>query len=345
MEAAGDHEEGRATTHELRDNARRAISWAETNMERSLEGFVSYHARSAHGLDNQGWKDSDDAIVDADGSLAEPPIALAEVQGYAYLAFREIAALFARDGDHDTAARLLARADDLRDRYNRRFWLDEAGTYALALQKSYRPAAVVASNAGQALWSGIAPDDRARRTAARLMREDMFAGWGIRTLSASERRYNPIGYHVGSIWPHDNAIIAAGFRRYGIDDPAKRIFAGILALAAEFPLRRLPELITGFSRDEMARPVRYPVACHPQAWAAGSVPFLLTTLLGLAPEGFEGRLRVVRPLLPDSVSRLSLTDLRVGRGAVSLRFARAEDGSTQLEVLAASEGIRVELEP
>src|SRR5262249_25899905 len=199
------------------------------------------------------------------GCLATPPIALVEVQGYAYLAKTTLADLYQRAGKPEWAERLRREAEELRARFNQDFWLAERGSYALALQAKGRPAAVVSSNPGQALWSGIADPDKAQRTVERLMAEDMFSGWGIRTLSAKERRYSPIGYHLGTVWPHDNAFIAAGCRRYGFDDAARRVFGGITGAATHFAVSRLPEVFSGFRRQDFGVPVRYAVACHPQA--------------------------------------------------------------------------------
>lgn len=330
---------------ELEGNVERALAWAEGNLDRSLGGYVTYEKRSPRGLDNQGWKDSGDAIVNEDGSLARPPIALVEVQGYAYLAFRAASRLYERAGRAEAGSRHQQRAEALRARFNRDFWLEEKGIFALALQAGGEPVSVVASNAGQALWSGIADADKASRTADRLMKEDMFSGWGVRTLSAKERRYNPIGYHLGTVWPHDSAIVAAGLRRHGHDAAALRIFTGIVEMAEHLPNRRLPELITGFSRSQFARPVRYPLACHPQAWAAGSVPFLLETLLGLVPDAFNGRLRIVRPELPDFVPHLTIEGLRVGGARACLRFDRRPDGTIAVRTLHVDGELEITVEP
>ena len=308
--------------HDLRGDAEKALKWMAEYGDPHHAGWLAYADKSSKGLSNQGWKDSGDSIMNADGSLAKPPIALAEVQGYVYLAKRGMAGLYRRDGDDAAADRLEKEADDLRRRFNRDFWLEDKGIFALALQDGGKPAAVVASNAGQALWSGIADADKARRTADRLMADDVFSGWGIRTLSMQEKRYNPSGYHVGSVWPHDNSLIVAGFRNYGLDEAARRVFAGIAEAATYFHGDRLPEVFSGFRREHFGVPVRYPVACHPQAWAAGSVPFLLQSLLGLTPEAFDGRLRIVRPVLPDGVDRVELHRLRVGEARVDLRFTR-----------------------
>ena len=318
---------------ELRENIELALEWMDKYGDLDGDGYIEYASASKHGLVNQGWKDSGDAIVNADGSLARPPIALVEVQGYAYRAKREIASLFRRAGDDERAARLEREAEELRRRFNRDFWLEAKGVYALALQADKKPVAVVSSNPGQALWTGIAEQEKARRTMERLMTDDMFNGWGVRTLSENERRYNPVGYHLGTVWPHDNSIIAAGFRRHGFDGAAMRILAGVIRAAMHFEHYRLPELFAGFPEREFGVPARYPVACHPQAWAAGSVPYLLETSLGLIPEAFERRLRVARPQLPDFVHWIEAHDLKVGEASADLRFERTADGTIAFRVM------------
>jgi glycogen debranching enzyme len=320
--------------HSLRDNVERALDWIAEYGDIDGDGYVEYESDTAHGLVNQGWKDSGDAIVNADGSLARPPIALVEVQGYVYLAKTEVADLYERAGEPERAARLRKEAAALRERFNRDFWLEDRGFYALALQKDGAPCAVLSSNPGHALWSGIAHGEKARAMVERLVGDDMFSGYGVRTLSTAERRYNPVGYHLGTVWPHDNSILAAGFRRYGFDREALGIFDGVREAATHFAHLRLPEVFAGYPREAFGTPVHYPVACHPQAWAAGSVPFLLQTLLGLEPDAFERRLRVVRPILPERVRVLEIRNTRVGKGRVDLRF-RNRDGGADVEVLAA----------
>jgi glycogen debranching enzyme len=307
---------------EHREHIERALTWiAQYGMD--TDGYVAYDSNKSDGtLVNQGWKDSGDAIVNADGSLAVPPIALVEVQGYVYKAKCEIADLFRRAGEPARATELEREANALRTRFNRDFWNEKLGTYVLALQRDGKPAAVLSSNPGQALWCDIADPKKARRTMERLMSDEMFSGWGIRTLATSEKRYSPIAYHLGTVWPHDNSIIAAGFRRYGFDRAAHRVISGILQAAMRFEHLRLPELFAGFSSADFDDPVRYPVANHPQAWGAGSVPYMLTTLLGLEPDAFSRRLRIVRPMLPDFVERLDMTRLAVGAAKVDLRFTR-----------------------
>jgi glycogen debranching enzyme len=314
-----------ALFNELKANVEAALDWIARYGDHDSDGYVEYFCKTEKGLSNQGWKDSGDAIVNTDGSLAAPPIALVEVQAYVYRAKRGIAELFRRSGDEERARRLDDEADDLRHKFNRDFWV-EAGWYALALQKDKRPVEVLSSNAGHALWAGVADGEKARRTAASLMTDEMFTGWGVRTLSSGEVYYNPLGYHLGTVWPHDNSIVAAGFKRYGCEREALRVFVGLLQAAIHFDGRRLPELFGGFHRDDYGVPVPYPVACQPQAWAAGTVPYLLTTLLGLEPEGFENRLRVVRPVLPEFINHVEIRRLGIGEALADLRFERAGEG-------------------
>jgi glycogen debranching enzyme len=334
-----------ALFHELRGNIERALAWVAEHGDLDGDGYVEYVCRSDQGLANQGWKDAGDAIVTADGRLATPPIALVEVQGYVYLAKAALADLYDLAGEPDFAARLRGEAAALRERFNRDFWLEAEGCYALALEEGKRPCAVVSSNPGQALWTGIAAPAQAWRTADRLLADDMFSGWGIRTLSARERRYNPISYQLGSVWPHDNALIAAGLRHYGHTAGLERIFVGLMEAALHFPDNRLPELFTGFSRQEYGVPVSYPVACRPQAWAAGAIPHLLESLLGLQPAGFERTLRVVRPILPAFIEYLEVHRLRVAGAAVDLHFERTRTGGIAVDILGVEGDLAVAIEP
>ena len=309
---------------ELRPQIEAALNWIEQYGNADGDGYVKYDCKIEKGLANQGWKDSGDGIVNADGSLAEPPIALVEVQGYVYQAKIEMAALFRRVGEEKRASALEEQAERLRGRFDRDFWVDD-GYYALALQQDNRQAAVLSSNAGHALWSGIAQPERARKVAERLLSDEMFNGWGVRTLTSAALRYNPLGYHLGTVWPHDNSLIAAGFKRYGLEQEALKIMSGLIEAAVHFQSYRLPELFGGFAQQDYGIPVSYPVACQPQAWSAGAVPYLLTAVLGLEGDGFESRLRIVRPMLPENVNELEVHGLRVGQGSVDLRFTRSGD--------------------
>jgi glycogen debranching enzyme len=317
-----------ALFNELRQNVEQALEWIDRYGDRDGDEYLEYDSTTKHGLINQGWKDSGDAIVTAEGRLAEPPISLVEVQGYVYMAKRAIADLYERAGESDRAADLRRQADTLRERFNRDFWLEEKQCFALALEVEDRPCAVVSSNPGQALWSGIVDEEKAGKVVDRLLAPDMYSGWGVRTLSNKELRFNPIGYHLGTVWPHDNALIAAGCRRYGRHEAAAKIFLGLLEAAMGFDHYRLPEVFAGFPREEYAVPVHYPVACHPQAWAAGSIPYMLETMLGLEPHAFDRRLDIANPDLPPFVTWLELRRLRVGQASVDLRFER--DGAGKL---------------
>jgi glycogen debranching enzyme len=332
-----------ALFNELHDAVERALEWVARYEHGHDKGYVAYRSHSQ--LENHGWKDSGDAIVNADGTLAIPPIALVEVQGYVYEAKRLIAGLYARQGNAARAAQLTAEAARLRERFNRDFWMEKTGFFALALQGDGRPVTAVTSNPGQALWSGIVHFDKARSTVTRMMADDMFSGWGIRTLSNRERAYDPLGYHVGTVWPHDNSLITTGFRRYGFDQAASRIFTALFDAALSFKDYRLPELFAGTSRDEYEMPVSYPTANPPQAWAAGAVPYLLESFLGFMPEGLEGRLRIVRPMLPDFVDELEVHGLRVGAAKADLRFTTRSNGKTHVQVLRVEGPLDVQVEP
>jgi glycogen debranching enzyme len=330
--------------HALRPAVDAALGWIDAACAADDHGYVAYRSRATGGIANQGWKDSGDAIVMANGDLARQPIALVEVQGYVYLAWTLIADLLERAGEPAPAARLRTRAAALQARFAQDFWLPDPGCLALARTPD-GPAAVVTSNAGQALWSGIVDPEQARRTVGCLLSEAMWSGFGIRTLSRDARRFNPVAYHRGTVWPHDNALIVAGLRRYGFDEAACQVFSGILDAAQLFPMRRLPELFAGFDRADYGVVVRYPVACHPQAWAAGALPFMLESLLGLVPEAFEGRLRVVRPILPEGLGPLEVRGLRVGRGVIDLAFERRPDASVTVRELRNEGSVTVSVEP
>lgn len=314
-----------ALLRELWENFERALGWMDEHGDRHGESYATYSGKANGALINQGWKDSGNAMVRADGAIAEPPIALVEVQGYAYRARLAAASLYERLGDERRAERLRADAERLRERWERDFWLEEEQFYAMALEAKGEPLRVVSSNPGQALWSGIVSESRARTIARRFLADDLFTGWGVRTLSSKEKRYNPVGYHLGTVWPHDNALLARGLRRYGFDDEAARVVDAMLEAASYFEHSRLPETFAGYRREAFGEPVRYPVACHPQAWAAATGPSMLATLLGLEPDGFRNRLALVRPRLPRIARRLHLENLRVGDGAVDLELVQSDD--------------------
>ena len=313
-------------------NAMAALEWIDRYGDRDGDGFVEYERRSTRGLLNQGWKDSSDAIRDRTGTESLPPIALAEVQGYVYDAKRRLAELARVRGETELAIRLDIEADALRARFDEAFWVADLETYAIALDRDKRQADAVASNAGQCLWTGIVADHRARAVVEGLLKPAMFSGWGIRTYASDQPGYNPIGYHTGTVWPHDTSIIAAGMKRYGFDDAANRLVGPLLEAAQQFPEYRLPELFCGFDRDEGHMPVPYPVACSPQAWAAGSSFLFLSTMLGLQAHAGRRELELRHPHLPDWMGKVTLTNLRVGEASVDLLFHRWR-GTTSAEVL------------
>ncbi|MBX5442551.1 MAG: amylo-alpha-1,6-glucosidase [Solirubrobacteraceae bacterium] len=306
---------------ELRPHVDAALRWLDTHGDPDGDGLIEYRRRAEGGLDNQGWKDSWDGVCDEQGRPLRPPIALAEVQGYAIRAREEIARLLDVLGEADEAARLRAAAARTRAALDR-LWLEDLGAYAMALDGDERPSRVLASNQGHLLWAGAVDPARAAAVRDRLMGDDLWSGWGLRTLGRREVAYNPVGYHTGSVWPHDTAFAAAGLRRYGFDDDFLTLFEALLDAAAGFPGYRLPELFAGFSRADYEAPVPYPVACRPQAWAAGAIPYLLVTALGLVPDGLGRRLRIRRPVLPRQLSSVTVSGLRVGGATVALRFDR-----------------------
>jgi glycogen debranching enzyme len=303
----------------------RALAWMDRYGDLDGDGFQEYARRTDKGLVQQGWKDSYDSVFHADGSLAEPPIALCELQGYAYAA-RLGAAELAEALHHPSRARALrGSAEMLRAAFDAAFWDDELGTYVLALDGAKRPCRVRASNAGHALLTGIAMPERAGRVAESLLSDAGYSGWGIRTIAAGESRYNPMSYHNGSIWPHDNSLIGLGLARYGRQADAGRILAGLFDASRQFELARMPELFCGFTRREGEGPTAYPVACAPQAWAAGAIFMLLQACLGLGVDGPAGRVSFDRPFLPSFLDTVVIRGLRAGRGSVDVKVERRGD--------------------
>jgi glycogen debranching enzyme len=309
---------------QIEHNLRAGLRWLTDYGDTNRDGLIDYEKRSSKGLVNQGWKDSSDALMHADGSPLAPPITLVEVQAYAYAALDKLAPAFAALGDAETARDLVRQAAALQERFNRKMWTPD-GFYALALDGEGRQAASVASNAGQALWGGIATFEQAGPVVQRLMEPDMFSGWGIRTLSDESPCFNPQGYHVGTIWPHDNSIIAMGFKRYGFETELNRLAKALFDAARAFPYYRLPELFGGMARSGHDSPVPYPVACRPQAWAAGAFPLVAQAILGLCPDAPNAHLRIVRPLLPDWLRYVRVRGLQVGDGTVDLYYERRGD--------------------
>jgi len=313
------------------DTAEGCLSWIDNYGDRDGDGFQEYQTRSPVGYENMGWKDSGDCVVYPDGSLVKGPKALCELQGYVYDAWVRMAEVFDALGKPDRAQELRAKAGTLLDQFNNAFWDEELGFYAYALDGEKKKVLTVASNAGHCLWSGIVPPERAKKVVERLMAPDMWTGWGIRTLSANHPAYNPYNYQTGSVWPHDNAIIAMGFKFYGFGAEAARIAHDISTAASHFLLNQLPELYTAFERDETTFPVQYIGANVPQAWAAGSAFMLTQAMLGFLPDAPRNKL-YVDPSLPRWLPDLTIQDLRVGKHKLDIRFWR-EGEETAFEVI------------
>ena len=306
-------------------NIEAALRWIETDGDRDGDGFVEYGRKTEEGLSNQGWKDSHDSVFHADGSLAQGPIALAEVQSYVYGAWRAAALLARALGLTLHAEDWRNKADILRRRFDEVFFDEEMKFYVLALDGEKKPCRVRASNAGHTLFTGLALEERAGAVVGALMDRTFFSGWGVRTLASTEARYNPMSYHNGSVWPHDNALIAAGFARYGYRQEASRIFGGICAASAYIDLRRLPELFCGFPRRRHQGPTFYPVACAPQAWAAAAPIFLLQSCLGLRLDPAAGKITFERSILPDFLQEVVLRGLKISGGSIDVAFQRDQD--------------------
>ncbi|MFZ3374676.1 MAG: hypothetical protein WA183_03900, partial [Chthoniobacterales bacterium] len=311
--------------------AERCLDWIDKYGDRDGDGFQEYATRSPAGLENQSWKDSGDALVYPDGTLVKGPKAVCELQGYVYDAWLRMAEIYDALDDGARAAELRAKAAALFVRFNKAFWDEETGFYALALDGEKKKVLSVASNPGHCLWSGIIPPERAGRVVARLMQPDMWSGWGIRTLSASHPAYNPYSYQNGSVWPHDNGLIAEGFKRYGYGAEAGRVAHDVSKAGSFFMLNQLPELYAGLHRDAANFPVQYLGANVPQAWAAGSVFSMLQAILGFQPDA-PHRMLYVDPVLPPWLGSLTVRDLRIGEQVFDIRFWRSDE-ETKFDVL------------
>ena len=319
------------SVRELWPNVQAALAWIDEHGDMDGDGYIEYRRRSPGGLENQGWKDSDEAIPHPDGTEARPPIALVEVQGYVYQAKRNIARLARALGEHDLADHLDREAAELKDRFNRDFWMEKEGFYCLALDGEKRQVTTITSNPGHCLWSRIVDDDKASKVVRRLVSPALSSGWGIRTLATRQSAYDPIGYHTGSVWPHDNALIAHGMKRYGFDREARQVLDQIALAGAFFPYARFPELFCGFSAEEVPVPVQYPVACRPQAWASGAPLLMIRSYGGLSADAPNGRLFIERPHLPSWLYRIEVLGMRVGEARLDLVFTNNE-GVTATEV-------------
>jgi len=302
-----------------------ALRWMDEHGDIDGDGFLEYARQSTDGLVTQGWKDSADSVFHADGELARPPVALCEVQGYAFAALRAAAELAGALGLEADAERLSAQAQRLRARFEAAFWCDDLGTYALALDADKRPCRVRTSNPGHCLFAGIAAPERAARTVRSLLDETSFSGFGVRTVATDAPRYNPMSYHNGSVWPHDNAILAAGFARYGAKAAVVEVLGGLFDASTTLDLHCLPELFCGFRRRPHEGPTLYPLACAPQAWSAGAVALLLQAVLGLSLDAIDREVRFVHPVLPEWLEQVRLTNLRLPGARVDLLLTRHRD--------------------
>ena len=310
---------------ELLPAAHRALEWIDKYADLDGDGFIEYLRRSPKGLVNQGWKDSWDAIMHRDGTLAQPPIALVEVQGYVYDAKYRMASVMRACGDIPTANRLKREAAILAKKIDKDFWMPERSYYAMALQADKKQVQVISSNPGHLLFTRALPRERARAITNRFMQEDMFTGWGWRTLARSEKVFNPLSYHRGSVWPHDNSIVAHGMALNEFREPALRILTSLSQAALNFRDYRLPELFCGVQRREYDEPVHYPVSCSPQAWASGALFLVLNSLLGIRPSAPRKELNIVNPVLPPWLDYIHIRNLRVGDSRVGLDFTRRGD--------------------
>jgi glycogen debranching enzyme len=302
--------------------AHRALEWIDRYGDKDGDGFVEYQRRSPKGLINQGWKDSWDANMHRDGKVAEPPIALCEVQGYVYEAKYRMSSLLRTFGDTQTADRLRREATELAKRFDKAFWMPDQGFYAMALDSDKKPLEVISSNPGHLLFTRMLTRERARAVTQRFMSDDLFSGWGWRTLAQSERIFNPLSYHRGSVWPHDNSLIAHGMALNEYREPALQVLTTLYQAALEFRDYRLPELFCGVQRRINDEPVHYPVSCSPQAWASGAIFLILNSVLGIRPSAQRKELNIVNPELPEWLDHLHVRNLRVGNSRVGLDFTR-----------------------
>lgn len=328
---------------ELLPAAEAALEWIDGYGDLDHDGFVEYQSRSPRGLRNQGWKDAHDSVMHTNGRIAEPPIALAEVQAYVYMAKVRMADVYGALGDFERAVRLKDQATVLRRRFQEAFWMEDEGFFAGALDGDKQQVRTIVSNPGHGLYCGIVEPRRAEAIARRLFEPDMFSGWGIRTMSKEAVGYNPMSYHNGTVWPHDNALIAAGLKRYGFLDATNRIATAMFEAAQFADYMRLPELFCGFTRRTPSPPVQYPVACSPQAWAAGAPFLLLQGMLGISAAAHENVLTVNKPHLPPWLNEVELRGLRVGDSTLSLVFRR-EGETTGFSLLSREGDVRVVME-
>ncbi len=323
-------------------NIEKALYWIDNYGDIDGDGFVEYKTKSSKGLTNQGWKDSFDSIFHEEGDLAPEPIALCEVQGYVYDAKVKAAAMAGILGLREKAGELQMQAENLKHEFNKKFWSDSKQIYALALDGNKRACNVISSNAGHCLFSGIATPERAHLTAQNLLNENMFSGWGIRTIAASEARFNPMSYHNGSIWPHDNALIAYGFSRYNLMEESAKVLKVTFDTAIQADDYRLPELFCGFDRIKGQGPTSYPVACAPQAWSVGALFMLLQACLGLRIRAAENTITFCQPVLPSFLKEITISNLRIGDKQVVLQIRRGKEG-IDVNLLSPDTDVKIEV--
>jgi len=328
----------------LEPSIRAALDWATVYGDRDNDGFIEYARSAETGLRNQGWKDSEDSVFHADGTLSASPVALVEVQGYLVAALRAAAEIFDALGAGAKGNGVRKRADDLVHAIDTAFWDDDLGTFCIALDGDNQPVRVSTSNAGHLLFCDAVLPERRERLIETLHSPGLRSGWGIRTVSDDAARYNPMGYHNGSVWPHDTSLIAAGLARAGRPDLSAELTEELFDASCHFPDHRLPELWCGLSREQSPRPVAFPSACSPQAWAAGSPFMCLQACLGLSIDAPAATLRVSNPVLPASIHHLDLRDIRIGTKSATLRFHHDPDGTTRVETPQADRGLNVEIE-
>jgi len=324
-------------------NLQAALGWMDKYGDMDGDGFIEYQRRSERGLINQGWKDSYDAVIHTNGEMAKGAIALIEVQAYVYYAKKRLSLIYTDLGNVNLASKLKKEAAKLKKIFNERFWMEEEEYFALALDGDKKQVKTITSNPGQALWSGIVDEDKAEKVIKRLLAPDMFSGWGIRTVSKQARNYNPMSYHNGSVWPHDNAIIIRGLKRYGFEEQAEIVATGMFEAATHHAYNRLPELFCGFTRRGNNWPVEYPVACVPQAWASGSMFMILQSILGLTPDAPSSILYVNEPRLPPWLNYVKLSDFRIGDSRLTITFNR-QDGVTGFTVPKKEGKLRIVME-
>ncbi|WP_440961414.1 glycogen debranching N-terminal domain-containing protein [Paenibacillus nitricinens] len=312
-----------------------ALNWIKEYGDYDKDSFVEYYQKSSKGIANQGWKDSADSVIHSNGDYAEAPIALVEVQGYVYQALTRLAPIFKSLGHEEQAEVMEKDAAQLRTRFEEDFWMNDEQFYAIALDKDKKRVDSVTSNAGHILMSGIASPERAKAVAARLVAPDLFGGYGIRTMSTAATGYNPMSYHDGSVWPHDNSLCLLGLSQSGFTEEAITVMQGLLNAADQFEYYRLPELYCGYS-DQLGAPVPYPVACSPQAWAAGTPLTFVQALLGLQPNALTRQI-TIKPALLNGMNDLKVEQLQIGNGTLSLRVSRV-DNEPKLEILSNQTG-------